>query len=112
MLRGVIIWTPMLMTDGLEAAEERERIFIDYRVQHYWDSNRIFGKLLSRTLRLKATIAWDVYLIYPPEHIWSAELPPQPDFWMHQLDEELALHLDPLKLKQSVQGMIERFKQE
>ena len=99
----------MLETDDREAAEERERIFSDDRIQHYWDPERTLGRLLSHTLRIKTDIAWDVYLVYPPDHVWDAELPPMPAFWMHQLEEELSLLLDPPALKKIVQAMIERF---
>jgi hypothetical protein len=63
-------------------------------------------------LKLKAPIAWDVYLIYPPDHPWDTELPPAPTFWMHQLDEEPKLYLDPLRLKDAVQTIIERAEHE
>ena len=106
-LRGAIVWTPMLAADSLEAARERKAIFRDFRVGHYWDPNRVLGRMLSRTLNLKTQIAWDVYLVYPPDHPWNTELPPQPEFWMHQLDEEPTLYLDPLRMKQKVQAMIE-----
>lgn len=107
LLHGVIIWTPMLMADSLDAAKQRETKFSDARLGHYWDPDRILGGLLSRTLNLKAPIAWDVYLTYPPDHPWEADLPPKPEFWMHQLDEDPALYLDPVRLKQNVQAMIE-----
>ena len=109
-LRGAIIWTPMLLTDNLSAAEEREIKFSDSRVKQFWDPDRILGRLLSRTLPLKAPIAWDVYLIYPPDHPWDEELPPTPEFWMHQLDEEPTLFLDTLRLKDTVHAIIERGK--
>jgi hypothetical protein len=108
MLQGAIIWTPMLATDDLDAADQREITFSDPRVKQFWDPDRIMGRLLSRTLNLKAPIAWDVYLLYPPDHAWDTELPPEPAFWMHQLDEEPALLLDPIRLKQTVQGIIEK----
>lgn len=107
-LYGAIIWTPMLVTDDLEAANERETRFSDTRVQQIWDPDRILGGLLSQTLNLKAPIAWDVYLVYPPHHSWDTELPPRPIFWMHQLDEEPALLLDPPRLKHYVQTLLER----
>ena len=107
MLQGAIIWTPMLATDNLEAADQREITFSDPRVKQVWDPDRILGRLLSRTLSLKAPIAWDVYLLYPPNHPWDTELPPLPDFWMHQLDEEPALLLDPVRLRHSVQAIME-----
>jgi len=107
-LCGAIIWTPMLVTDGLNAANQRETKFSDPRVKHFWDPDRIFGQLLSQTLNLKASIAWDVYLVYPPDHSWYTALPPLPKFWMHQLDEEQTLLLDPPRLKQYVQTLIKK----
>ena len=106
MLQGAIIWTPMLATDSLNAAEQREARFSDSRVKQYWDPDRILGRLLSQTLDLKASIAWDVYLVYPPNHFWDTELPPAPKFWMHQLDEEPTLFLDPLRLKSTMRAMV------
>jgi len=106
MLHGAIIWTPMLANDGLNAAEVREAIFPDSRVGHYWDPDRIFGQMLSRTLYLHAPIAWDVYLAYPPEHLWHTDLPPSPKFWMHQLDEEPTLLLDPTRFKRAVKRLL------
>jgi len=106
MLQGAIVWTPMLATDSLNAAERREALFSDSRVRHYWDPKKILGQMLSQTLHLKAPIAWDVYLLYMPEHLWETEPLPAPQFWMHQLDEEPSLLLDPLCLKRTVQTMI------
>ena len=112
MFQGAIVWMPMLETDNHTAAKEGEIRYSDSRIKHYWDPDRILGRLLSRTLNLKASMAWDVYLVYPPEHAWDTEIPPTPKFWMHQLDEELALFLSPLRLKGAVQTMIERVKDE
>ena len=106
-LQGAIIWTPMLETDNLHSAKRQEGIFTDHRVTHYWDPDRILGRLLSQTLNLKASMAWDVYLVYPPDHAWDTELPPTPKFWMHQLEEEPALFLEPIRLKHNVQVMLE-----
>ena len=86
-LFGAIVWTPMLVADNVFAANGHETRFSDPRVIHFWDPNRIFGQLLSQTLKLQEPIAWDVYLVYPPGHSWDTELPPMPEFWMHQLEE-------------------------
>jgi hypothetical protein len=108
-LNGAIIWTPMVINDSQDAANIRESIFSDSRVKQLWDPDRICGQILSRTLNLTSSTAWDVYLVYPPDHTWDAELPPAPEFWMHQLDEEEpTLLLDPTRLKQFVQTLIER----
>jgi len=108
MLSGAIIWTPMLVTDTLDAAYKREAIFSDHRVKQFWDQDRIFGPLTSQTLNLKESIAWDIYLLYLPDHPWNAELPPAPIFWMHQLNEEPALLLDPPRFKKYVETLLER----
>lgn len=108
-LQGAVIWTPMLAADNLTAATGREIKFLDPRVRQFWDPNRTSGQLLAQTLNLKAFIAWDVYLLYPPEHDWDAELPPAPKFWMHQLDEEPTLYLDPNRLKNNVLALVEKF---
>jgi hypothetical protein len=107
-LHGAIIWTPMIDTDSLEAANLREPGFADSRVKQFWDPDRILGRLLSQTLRLRISIAWDVYLIYLPDHPWDGELPPEPEFWMHQQDEEMSLYLDPPRLKHYVQTVLGR----
>lgn len=98
----------MLAADDLTAARHQETLFSDSRVAHYWDPDRILGGLLAKTLKLRASIAWDVYLLYPPDHDWDSDLPPSPEFWMHQLNEDPALLLDPLRLKRTAQAMIER----
>ena len=98
----------MLATDSHTAAKECEIRYSDSRINHYWDPDRILGRLLSQTLHLRTSIAWDVYLLYPPDHAWDRELPPAPKFWMHQLDEEPIFYLDPLRLKRLVRAMTEK----
>jgi hypothetical protein len=105
---GLIVWIPMLETDNLAAANERETKYSDPRVKQFWDQDRIFGQILSQTLHLKESIAWDVYLVYLPNHPWDSEFPPVPTFWMHQLNEEPTLFLDPPRLKQYVHALLER----
>lgn len=107
-LYAAIIWTRMLVTDSLHAVQEHEARSSEARLRQFWDDHRLLGRLLAQTLNLKASIAWDVYLIYPPDHPWHLELPPAPKFWMHQLDEEPARLLDPPRLKGYVQTLVER----
>src|SRR6266498_3280935 len=107
-LRGVVVWIPMVETDNIDEANEHETKFSDSCLEQFWDQDRIFGQLLSKSLNLKESIAWDVYLVYPPNHSWDAELPPTPQFWMHQLNEEPTLLLDPLRLKKYIQTLLER----
>lgn len=111
LLSGAIVWTPMLAPDNFGVALQQETKFPDARVKHFWDPDRLIGKLVSATLNLKTAIAWDVYLIYHPDHPWDVELPPPPKFWMHQLDEEPILRLDPPHLKRYVQILVEELSQ-
>lgn len=108
LLRGAIVWTPMLPADRLESALKREVIFSDVRLNQFWDPDRVFGELLSKTLSLTTSIAWDVYILYPSDHRWNAELPPAPEFWMHQQNEDMSLYLDPARLKKYLQTLLER----
>ena len=98
----------MLPTDDIASAAERERMFSDRRVRQYWDPDRQFGSLLSQTLKLSISIAWDVYLLYSPDHPWQAGLPPAPEFWMHQQNEDMRLYLDPVRFKEHLQTLLER----
>jgi hypothetical protein len=98
----------MLRKDNLASAIQRELMFSDARVKQLWDPDRLFGSLLSQTLNLTISIAWDVYLLYTPDHSWDAELPPPPEFWMHQQNEEMSLYLDPIRFKQHLQTLLER----
>jgi hypothetical protein len=57
--------------------------------RHYWDPTGDFGRQMSRVLGLfhgaKPVYAWDVWMIYPPNALWTVKDPPQPVFLMHQL---------------------------
>lgn len=53
-------------------------------VFHYWDEVGYIGRHYERVLDID-TYAWDVWFAYGPDALWTDELPPQPDFWQHQL---------------------------
>lgn len=89
----------MMPEDDLEAARLQEESFQDERLNQYWDGERALGGLVSQTLHLHTPIAWDVYLIYSPGAAWGTEEMPEPDFWMHQLDERPDLLLDARMLE-------------
>ena len=83
-MRGFVVWLPMLRTDDEKAAGQYAAAFTDVRVSQVWDGARASGELLKKTLGLNRT-AWDVYLLYAPGVKWTADAPPAPTFWMHQL---------------------------
>ena len=86
-LKGYAVWEPILRTDDLRGARKATTILPDARVRHYWIDGQDVGELFQPALGLKETVAWDVYLVYPPGVEWSANAPPKPAYYMHQLYE-------------------------
>ena len=79
-----MVWLPIMVGDNAESARAESESFPDDRVKHIWDPESRFGELFAKVLNLKG-VAWDVYLLYAPDVTWSADEPPEPTFWMHQL---------------------------
>jgi hypothetical protein len=61
----------------LEAATSSVKFLSDKRIQHYYDQNQIAGKEIANTVGWDGHIAWDIYLFYEPDIIWT-DLPPKP----------------------------------
>jgi hypothetical protein len=81
-------------------------IVTDRRAQQYWDADGWLGDAYGRVLKTPAS-AWDVYMLYGRGRYWSDVLPPEPDYWMHQLSGVTAApHLDPVVLKQHVDMLL------
>jgi len=89
-LKALAVWLPMMSEDDLERATAAAESFRDDRVYHGWDPERELAMLFGKALNL-AGAAWDVYLLYPPAVTWTADVPPQPAFWMHQLPTTTAI---------------------
>ncbi len=54
------------------------------RIHHYWEDSGIIGRLYQKAMDTELYM-WDVWMAYPPDVVGEGELPPYPDFWMHQL---------------------------
>ncbi len=54
------------------------------RIHHYWEDSGIIGRLYQEAMDTELYM-WDVWMAYRPDVVWEGELPPYPDFWMHQL---------------------------
>ncbi len=54
------------------------------RIHHYWEDSGIIGRLYQKVMDTELYM-WDVWMAYQPDAVWEGELPPYPDFWMHQL---------------------------
>lgn len=102
--RLYIVWLPVLDTDSLKAAENiRQRLPTDSRMVHFWDCDLIVSVTYHCLLGLRQgrrhhRVAWDIFMLYRPEIMWG-EMPPMPDFWMHQLflDNVPKLEVNTLK---------------
>lgn len=98
-LKAYAVWEPILRTDNLRGARKATTILPDSRVRHYWAEGQEVGEMFKPALGLKDEVAWDVYLVYPAGVEWSAQSPPKPSFFMHQLHElPSARYLDAPKL--------------
>lgn len=80
----------------------------------YWNPAGDFGRQMSHVLHYwnghEWVYAWDTYLIYRPDAIWSAATPPEPAFLMHQLGglphTPQFPHLDARAFAAQVHGMM------
>lgn len=78
----------------------------DRRVRNYWDGDETLGRAYGEMLPTPGP-AWDVYLLFRRGVRWTGDLPPKPDFWMHQLGGVTnAPHLDPIVLRQHVEQLL------
>ncbi|MGH8307382.1 MAG: hypothetical protein ACRER0_03835 [Gammaproteobacteria bacterium] len=82
-LRIYVIYVPKL---GAQAKDIQPTISLlpGKHVYRYWDPAGVSGRRFSYTLKI-GQYAWDVWMIYGRGQQWGKELPPKPDFWMHQL---------------------------
>lgn len=62
------------------------RVVADSSAREFWDGNDLLGMEYKQVLGWRDN-AWDVYMLYGPKAQWSGDLPPAPDFFMHQTSE-------------------------
>jgi hypothetical protein len=63
------------------------RVVADSSAHEFWDGNDLLGICYKQVLGWRGN-AWDVYMLYGPKAQWSGDLPPAPDFYMHQTWEK------------------------
>ena len=54
------------------------------RIYHYWEETGIIGRHFTDVMDV-AMYVWDFWAIYGPDHQWDGVLPPEPDYYEHQL---------------------------
>lgn len=70
-------------------AEERHvqpamKFITGSNVHYYWDPGETLMKLFGSSIGFDINL-WDFWAIYNKKVSWVEEVPPQPDFWQHQL---------------------------
>ena len=63
------------------------RVVADSVAHEFWDGNDLLGMEYKQVLGWRGN-AWDVYMLYGPKAQWNGNLPPAPDFFMHQTFEK------------------------
>ena len=109
-LRGYAVWEPILRTDDARGARKATTILPDLRVHHYWADGQGVGEMFQAPLGLKGEPAWDVYLVYPPRIEWKGDKPPEPAYFMHQLEGRLpdGLRLNAETLSAKVRDVLRK----
>jgi hypothetical protein len=64
----------------------RRGVVADSSAREFCDGNDLLGMEYKQVLGWRDN-AWDVYMLYGPKAQWSGDLPPAPDFFMHQTSE-------------------------
>lgn len=110
-LKAFLVWLPIKAADDAKEAALQTSTFRDGRLSEGWDHGRAVGDLFAHRLALKGA-AWDVYLVYDRGVRWEGTEPPQPSFWMHQIQEKVGadqkLCLNPTRLTSEVVARLER----
>ena len=102
-----VVWLPMLGADSEASAKKSSLMYVDSRVQQYWDVDQSSGWAYTNDLfsdmgeRMKLAVAndeqlkrdvrprgqgpmWDIYMVYEPGTTWG-ETTPEPASWIMQM---------------------------
>ena len=102
-IKGYVVHDPVIGGTDKDIPAPAELLHTTL-ARHYWDPTGDFGRQMSRVLGLfhgaKPVYAWDVWMIYPPNALWTVKDPPQPVFLMHQLGGLDKAKFPPLNSKE------------
>lgn len=82
-LKAFIIYVPTLGAKEHHAVRAA-RIMAGPDIRHYWDAPGESGLAFQKALGLDV-YAWDVWMIYGRDAMWTDRTPPAPVYWEHQL---------------------------
>ena len=83
-VRVYVVWVPSLPADDESKVLAATAKIPDERASHYWDEKGALKVAYHRALKMNE-LAWDVYYVYGRGAEWTGDLPPVPDYYMHQL---------------------------
>ncbi|HEX4959679.1 MAG TPA: hypothetical protein VF173_02485 [Thermoanaerobaculia bacterium] len=90
-----VVWEKIGSKDSLETALQATALLPDPRVNFFWSSERIVGKIFQKTIGIQGTPAWDVFLVFDTRKEWPGS-PPSPDYLMHNQPAHSELPQDRL----------------
>jgi len=74
----------MLKTDDQSSAFKAASLFRDPSVVQFFDSENSFGDIVARRLNPQGKKAWDIYMFFDKDTLWTKEFP-RPFDYVHQL---------------------------
>lgn len=81
-----VVWVPR--RGGREKdVPAATRVIADPSAHEFWDGNNLLGEQYKQVLGWRGN-AWDVYMLYGRKAEWNGDLPPTPDFFVHQTSEK------------------------
>ncbi|MGA9769837.1 MAG: hypothetical protein WBV94_12405 [Blastocatellia bacterium] len=105
-LRAYVVWVPKVSATQNDVPNAT-RFVADGRAMHYWDDEATLLHGYEPVLSISQD-AWDIYMIYGPNARWESDAPPEPDYWMHQLDLDSAPRFDAAAFGEKVKSFNER----
>jgi hypothetical protein len=83
-VRVYVVWVRSLPADKEDKVPAATTKILDERASHFWDGDGKLKIAYQRLMKMSEP-AWDVYYVYGRKAEWKGELPPAPDYYMHQL---------------------------
>jgi len=106
-LAAFVVYVPTLGAQEQHAARA-VRLMRGEDIRHYWDPAGQSGVALQEALDVNI-YAWDVWLIYDGEAVWTGSGPPAPVYWQHQLTGlAREQRLDPKRFAAKVAALLSK----
>ncbi len=78
----------MVAADWQATAASMADTIADPRAEHFYDVCKEGGRAIAESLGGSGMIAWDIYLFYPSDSLWTDGVP-RPVEWAHQLNKTM-----------------------